>query len=93
MECFPDYTFSYEKQVSQRTSLTKNTKNKSPLRLEEKKETLASAIFCKICYVACAINCVCKLICRHACLHEHDRIGLIGKPEKYSIFSLYFSFI
>ena len=69
---FPNYTFSFD---------TQNFKKKSPLSLEEKKETFACAIFGKIRCVACAINCASKLICLHACLHERDRAGLIGKPD------------
>ena len=58
MECFPDYTFSYDKQ---------KCKNKTPLSLEEeKKETFASAIFGKTCYVARAISRAGKLICLRA---------------------------
>ena len=46
----------------------------------EKKETVACAIFSKICCVAYVINCAGQQICLIASLHEHDRVGLNDKP-------------
>ena len=45
-----------------------------------KKESFASTIFGKNCYVACVINCARKFISLPACLHECKRMGLIDKP-------------
>ena len=45
-----------------------------------RKETFASTIFGKICFVACTINQSGKLICLHACLPESNRAGLTDKP-------------
>ena len=59
---------------------TQKLSNESLLNLE-KKETFASVISNKICYVACMINHIGKLIYPCTCLHEHDHIDLlIDKP-------------
>ena len=68
---FSWYIFSYG---------TQKLKNKSLLSLK-KKETFASVIFGKICYVACVINHAGKLICLHVWLHEHNFMGLIDKSD------------
>ena len=52
----------------------------------QKKETFASMVFGKNCYVACMINHFGKLICLDACLHEHDCVGLISKTGHTLVF-------
>ena len=64
------------------TFLVTDTKIKGQVFwVSRKKETFASVIFSKICYVVCTINCAGKLICLCACLHEHNCTGLTDKLE------------
>ena len=63
---------------------TRKLKSKSLLSLE-KKRTCACAIFGKICYATWAINGTDKLIFLRVWLHDHDLVGLIDKPNLYSI--------